>query len=172
MPFHVTQTINCRPMTRADLPHILRIQAALYPADILENEDFFLNRQKLAPATCVVALRGAEVVAYLIAYPWTSAMPPALNQPLASLPADADTWFVHDCAVSQAAQGSGVAGLMLAASARAAGLAWGSLVSLAPAVAYWQKQGYTAVPPSAALSAKLAAYGAGAVYMRCPRPFQ
>ncbi len=71
--------------------------------------------------------------------------------------------------------GAGVAGLMLRDSARAAaraGLTRASLVSLAPAVRYWTKLGYVPATPSAPLAAKLAGYGAGAVYMARDIPFQ
>lgn len=162
-------------MATNDLPLILRLQADVYPANLLESADFFLNRLELAPATCRVAVRGGKLVAYLVAYPWHSGLPPALNLPLQALPADADCWFVHDCAVAPQAQGTGVAALMLRDSARAAaraGLTRAGLVSLAPAVRYWEKLGYLAAAPSAPLTAKLAGYGAGAVYMSRDIPFQ
>ncbi|ANY14958.1 GNAT family N-acetyltransferase [Bordetella pseudohinzii] len=167
--------LRCRPLAADDLPLILRLQAAVYPEDLLETADFFLNRLELASATCRVALRGGSLVGYLVAYPWRSGLPPALNLPLQALPADADSWFVHDCAVAPQAQGAGVAGLMLRDSARAAaraGLTRASLVSLAPAVRYWTKLGYVPATPSAPLAAKLAGYGAGAVYMARDIPFQ
>ncbi len=85
-----------------DLPLILCLQAAVYPEDLLESADFFLNRLELASATCRVAVRGGSLVGYLVAYPWRSGLPPALNLPLQALPADADSWFVHDCAVAPA----------------------------------------------------------------------
>ncbi|MGU9991914.1 GNAT family N-acetyltransferase [Bordetella avium] len=166
--FFMINTLLCRPMKISDLPAILHLQARVYPADLLENEDFYRNRLTLAPATCRVAVKDGTLVGYLIAYPWTSAMPPALNALLNALPAAADTWFVHDCAVAPQAQGAGVAAAMLKESARAAreaGLTRASLVALANALPYWRKLGYDAAASSPALAAKLAGYGPGAVYM-------
>lgn len=158
----------CRPMTDSDLPAVLALQAQVYPADILEEEAFFLNRLALAAWTCRVTIREERLLGYLVAYPWSADLPPALNQPLERLPQQADSWFVHDCAVSPQAQGLGLASLMLrdsALSAGQAGLTRASLVSLAPAVGYWEKQGYRPVPHTPALVAKLAGYGPGASYM-------
>ncbi|WP_094810284.1 GNAT family N-acetyltransferase [Bordetella genomosp. 12] len=169
------ENLICRPLDANDLPRILHLQTEVYPGDLHETAAFFLNRLGLAAATCRVALHGPRLAGYLIAYPWNSGLPPALNRQLAALPADADCWFVHDCAVAPWAQGAGVARLMLRDSARSAalaGLTRASLVSLAPAVAYWEKQGYVAAAASAALAAKLAGYGEGAVYMSRSLPDQ
>lgn len=155
-------------MTVSDLTAVLALQAQVYPADILEEEAFFLNRLALAASTCRVTIRQERLLGYLIAYPWSADLPPALNQPLDRLPQGASSWFVHDCAVSPQAQGLGLAGLMLrdsALSAGQAGLTRASLVSLAPAVGYWEKQGYQPMPHTPALAAKLAGYGPGASYM-------
>lgn len=155
-------------MADTDLPAILALQAAVYPPDFLEDSAFFRNRLSLAANTCRVAIREGELLGYLVAYAWGTALPPALNLTLSHLPTDATSWFVHDCAVAPQAQGLGVARLMLRDSARSAqqaGLTHASLVSLATAVAYWEKQGYRAMPTTPRLSAKLAGYGAGACYM-------
>lgn len=157
-----------RPMLAADIAAVVRIQAQVYPADLLEAAAFFANRQMLAPHTCRVAEHEGALFGYLIAYPWDAGLPAALDQPLAALPAPASTWFVHDCAVAPSAQGLGVAAALLEDSARSArelGLARAALVSLASAVGYWERRGYRREPDSAALRAKLAQYGAGAMYM-------
>lgn len=155
-------------MQAGDIHAILDVQAAVYPADLLEEASFFANRLELAPHTCRVAERGGALLGYLIAYPWDAGLPAALNQPLDALPSPATTWFVHDCAVAPAAQGLGVAAALLddsAHGARRAGLRRAALVSLAPAVTYWQRRGYAPEAQSSALRAKLTQYGEGAVYM-------
>ncbi|MFJ1299632.1 GNAT family N-acetyltransferase [Pseudomonadota bacterium AL_CKDN230030165-1A_HGKHYDSX7] len=157
-----------RAMLAGDIHAVLEIQAAVYPADLLEEAAFFANRLALAPQTCRVAERDGALVGYLIAYPWDTGLPATLNQTLAALPSPATTWFVHDCAVAPQAQGLGVAAALLedsATGAREAGLRRAALVSLAPAVTYWQRRGYRPEAESGALRAKLAQYGDGAVYM-------
>ncbi|WP_154584418.1 GNAT family N-acetyltransferase, partial [Bordetella pertussis] len=92
------QSYIVRTMRPADVEAVLRVQAAVYPASLLESAALFQNRIEIAPATCQVALDGQDLIGYLIAYP----------------PGAADTWFVHDCAVLPAAQGGGVAAALLA----------------------------------------------------------
>ncbi|CFN29725.1 acetyltransferase [Bordetella pertussis] len=155
-------------MRPADVEAVLRVQAAVYPASLLESAALFQNRIEIAPATCQVALDGQDLIGYLIAYPWDAGLPPALDQSLERLPGAADTWFVHDCAVLPAAQGGGVAAALLAggrAQARRLGLRRASLVALAQAVGYWLRHGYQPLADSDALRAKLAGYGDGARYM-------
>lgn len=100
-------------MRPADVEAVLRVQAAVYPASLLESAALFQNRIEIAPATCQVALDGQDLIGYLIAYPWDAGLPPALDRSLERLPGAADTWFVHDCAVLPAAQGGGVAAALL-----------------------------------------------------------
>lgn len=159
-----------RPMRPADVAGVLHVQALAYTDILLEDADFFLNRLALAPDHCWVAASDtAHVSAYLIAYPWVDGLPPALNVALARLPAVCTSWFLHDCAVHPAAQGTGLGGQLLrtaAARAGADGFAHASLVSLERAVPYWVRHGYApAAPSSPVLTAKLAGYGAGARYM-------
>ncbi|AZR86327.1 GNAT family N-acetyltransferase [Bordetella pertussis] len=162
------QSYIVRTMRPADVEAVLRVQAAVYPASLLESAALFQNRIEIAPATCQVALDGQDLIGYLIAYPWDAGLPPALDRSLERLPGAADTWFVHDCAVLPAAQGGGVAAALLAggrAQARRLGLRRASLVALAQAVGYWLRHGYQPLADSDALRAKLAGYGDGARYM-------
>ncbi|WP_028354846.1 GNAT family N-acetyltransferase [Bordetella petrii] len=157
-----------RPMRPEDVEPVLRIQSSVYPAALLEGATLFQNRLRISPGTCLVAESGAGLLGYLIAYPWRADRPPALDTPLDTLPEDADSWFVHDCAVLPAAQGLGVAQALLhggLAVAHTRGLRHTSLVALRSAVGYWERLGYRAVAADAALRGKLAQYGQGARYM-------
>lgn len=167
-------------MLAGDVDAILQAQFLAYPEFLLEGAGFFLNRLALAPQYCWVALPDAPlassgVLGYLISYPWDAGLPPALDVPLTALPAQADHWFLHDCAVVPAAQGLGVGqALVRAAAARAMdhGLTRASLVSLASAAGYWRRHGYTPLAPdTAGLAEKLAGYGEGASYMSRAFPF-
>jgi len=164
----MTERHRVRPMRPDDVEPVLRIQASVYPAAILESPALFLNRLRISPGTCLVAESGAGLLGYLVAYPWLADRPPALDTPLQALPDDADSWFVHDCAVLPAAQGLGIAQALLHGGlqvARRQGLRHTSLVALRSAVGYWERLGYQSVTATAGLRAKLAQYGAGARYM-------
>ncbi len=90
-----------RLMQASDVDAILALQTLAYPGFLLESADFFQNRLALAPAHCWVAQPAASpdaLLGYLISYPWDAGLPPALDVALATLPAAADHWFLHDCA--------------------------------------------------------------------------
>ncbi|SFD16344.1 GNAT family N-acetyltransferase [Pragia fontium] len=163
MQYHI------RPMKLADLDAIFDIQASVYHSDLLESQAFYENRLQLSANTCWVATTEKnQLLGYLISYPWIRTFPPALGEVLATLPEHADSWFVHDCAISPSTQGLGV-GKALFITARNSAIEQGfrhsSLVSLAQATHYWLNQGYIAVDNTPQLTEKLAAYGEGACYM-------
>ncbi|KGD93737.1 acetyltransferase [Achromobacter sp. RTa] len=161
-------------MLASDVDAILAAQTLAYPDFLLESAAFFQNRLALAPSHCWVAHAAAPaehggLLGYLISYPWDAGLPPALDVTLESLPAGADHWFLHDCAVVPHAQGLGVGQALVRAAASSAlegGLRRASLVSLESATGYWRRQGYAPMAvASAALAAKLAGYGPHARYM-------
>lgn len=169
-----------RPMLASDVDAILQAQALAYPSFLLEGAGFFLNRLALAPRYCWVAQPRASaasgaLLGYLISYPWDAGLPPALDVPLTALPARADHWFLHDCAVVPAAQGMGVGQALVGAAASCAsdlGLTRASLVSLASATGYWTRHGYAPLAAQTpGLAEKLAGYGEGASYMSRAFPF-
>ena len=92
-------------MRPGDVDGILAVQALAYPGFLLESAGFFLNRLALAPRHCWIA-DGAEsgTLGCLISYPWDAGLPPVLDVELDAPPDGADHWFLHDCAVSPAAQ--------------------------------------------------------------------
>ncbi|SSW70810.1 GNAT family N-acetyltransferase [Achromobacter agilis] len=162
-------------MLASDVDGILAAQTLAYPDFLLESAGFFRNRLTLAPSHCWVAQAAAapagreSLLGYLISYPWDAGLPPALDVTLASLPAGADHWFLHDCAVVPQAQGLGVGQALLRAAAAAAlagGLRRASLVSLESATGYWRRHGYAPMAvANAGLAEKLAGYGPQAQYM-------
>ncbi|HRL21817.1 MAG TPA: GNAT family N-acetyltransferase [Alcaligenes sp.] len=164
-------SVHIQLMRPDDLDDVLLAQADVYAADLLEDRSFYQNRLDLAPHSCWVARDALHrLQGYLISYPWAGRLPPALGDALASLPARPDQWFIHDCAVLRRAQGRGVASALLAEGrryARRQGLRRCSLVSLGPALAYWEKLGYQPVQDVApdTLARKLAQYGEQASFM-------
>ena len=140
-------------MRPGDVDGILAVQALAYPGFLLESAGFFLNRLALAPRHCWIAdgaesgTLGCDLVSLGLG------LPPVLDVELDALPDGADHWFLHDCAVSPAAQGLGVGQALLrqaAGQAASQGLLRASLVSLQGAVSYWRRHGYAPVDADAA----------------------
>ncbi len=160
---------SLRPMQLADIASVLDIGAQLYPANLYESADFYLNRLQLAASLCWVARNDAGVQGYLISYPWEYDTPPALNTNIKKLPQHANCWFIHDCAISPRCQGQGMATALLKQVEKVAThqqLAYSTLVALADALPFWLDKGYVSVEIKNSLTLqKVAAYGVGACYM-------
>ncbi|MGO4327045.1 GNAT family N-acetyltransferase [Cupriavidus sp. 2TAF22] len=167
-----------RPMRAADLPAVLEIQALCYRGALHESRAALASRLALSPATCWVAAsadRQEAPAAYLLTHAWPQDSLPPLDGMLARHWEDGGlTWFVHDMAVAPAGQGHGLAQRLYQAARAAAldaGLRSSRLVAVQSAAAWWARLGYRQLAPaSAALSAKLAAYGDDAVLMGCTLP--
>lgn len=157
--------IVLRTMQAADFDAILAIQAQSYPANLIESRDALASRHALSPDTCWVAEHGGEVKGYVFAHPWHGDTPPQLNQPLARLPPQHDTLFIHDMALCRSTRGRGIAPRLLARlqdKARERGLRFARLVAVQGAQHYWARHGYRPYPLPAA---KLACYGDDATGM-------
>lgn len=159
--------LSWRPMTEADLDRVVAVAAGAFP-DHPEDRACFANRLALHPAGCKVLADGAGGVAgYLVAYPWRADDAPALNTLLPGLPEAPEAYYLHDLALTPAARGGGRAatGVDLAVqAARDAGLSTVTLTAVNGAAPFWVRQGF-APRHSPAMAAKLAGYGADAVYM-------
>ena len=155
-------------MRAGDLPAVLALQADGYPAALHDAAPAFLSRMAMAPEMNLVAHDDTGLAGYLVSHPWIGASPPPVDTEIAP-PAAADCWYVHDLSVASRARGSGLAQALIAAgvtAARSVGLARSELVAVEGAAPFWAKQGWRApsrVDP--ALAAKVAAYGASAVFM-------
>ncbi|MDH5856753.1 GNAT family N-acetyltransferase [Lampropedia aestuarii] len=166
------QQMHIHTLQTQDIDDVLKVQSSAYPTHLLEDADFFHNRLALSAATCWSA-RDAQtgaMLGYLIAYPWDGSLPPSLNVPLQRIPAQATHWFLHDCAVTPAAQGRQIGQRLYQtgiAHARTLGLHSASLVALETAVGYWQRLGFEPpANPAPELHSKLAGYGVGARYLQ------
>lgn len=157
-------------LTPSDIDDVLAVQALAYSHfDLHESADFFLNRIAVAPQSCWLARSNADVLGYLISYPWHDGLPPTLDVALASVPVPATHWFLHDCAITPGAMGQGIGRALVeqgVAHAQSTGFDYASLVSLHSAAPYWAGMGYETVDDLPGLAEKLAGYGPGAQYMR------
>ncbi len=163
--------LSLQPLTAADLGELLALQSRCYGADYLESRTSF--EAKLAAtegrATCWMARRGLEALAYAVALPVTEHTLPALNAPLCERVAQPELLYLHDIAVAPEARSLGLAGQLLTQlteRAQALGLKRLALIAVQGSVPYWSRQGFEPWPATGALAAKLASFGAEAQLMQ------
>jgi GNAT superfamily N-acetyltransferase len=157
-------------MTPADLPAVLAIQAGCHAPSVHESHASLRAKLAASPATCLVASIGDDdrAVGYLIALPWEHADPPALNAATCALPSAANCLYLHDLAVTPHARQAGAGRLLVETFLlwlKQSGLGRASLVAVQNSAPFWERHGFRAVPPSAALEPRLATYGSGVQYM-------
>lgn len=156
-----------RLATLDDLSAIMTIQDQVHTL-LPEREAVFADKLHAFAQGCGVLVddRG-RAVGYGISHPWLLDDVPPLDTELPALPRQADCLFVHDVALLPLARGRGAGrAFVVQASGIAAGRGYRALalVSVYGTAPLWGSCGF-APRTSAALEDKLAAYGAGAVYM-------
>jgi GNAT superfamily N-acetyltransferase len=158
-----------RAMTPADLAAVGGIAAVVHPA-FPEDEAVFAERLALHPAGCRLLTVADEPAGYAVSHPWRTGSLPVLNALLGAIPAEADTYYIHDLALLPSARGTGAGAAIvqdLKRHALSLGFASLSLVAVNNSAAFWERQGFAAAPPGAAAE-KLASYGGDARLMVCP----
>ncbi|HWK96294.1 MAG TPA: GNAT family N-acetyltransferase [Pseudolabrys sp.] len=154
-------------MTRADLAAVAHIAAEVHP-DYPEDAAVFEERLRLYPAGCHVHAAGAAITGYILSHPWLDRQPPALNTLLGAIPANADTYYIHDIALLRQSRGQDAARAILnqiIALARQSGFKNLSLIAVNGSAVFWRKHGFEIVQ-DAALDEKLKSYDAQARFMR------
>lgn len=165
----MNKAMHWRALTTLDLPAVETIAAAVHP-DFPEDTAIFTERQRLYPdGTRLLELDGAPA-GYILSHPWYFRTLPPLNSLLGAIPADADTYYLHDLALLPAARGTGAAAMIVGdmlRHARATGFATMSLVAVNGSLPFWHKHGFRAqaVPE---LAEKLASYEDTARFMVKP----
>lgn len=154
-------------MRDADLAAAHALSTIVHPG-FPEDRAVFEERLALYPAGCFV-LDGADgLCGYALSHPYVQDAAPALNTLLGALPAQCNSYYVHDIAIRPAARGRGAGEAivsLLTARARAAGFDTICLVAVDNSAPFWQRHGF--VPREVGgLQEKLASYGEGAVYMQ------
>ena len=94
-----------RPTTRGDLSAICAIADSVHP-DFPEDAAIFAERLALHPAGCHVLHDGAAIHGYVVGHPWRRAQLPKLNTLLHALPANCDSFYLHDLALLPTARGT------------------------------------------------------------------
>jgi ribosomal protein S18 acetylase RimI-like enzyme len=87
---------------------ILKIQEEAYTEVLPEDIKVLKSKWISSPNTCAVYLNNDnEILAYLLAHPWASEIPPKLNEntPITN----SQNLYLHDLALAKEARGKGIA---------------------------------------------------------------
>ena len=156
-------------MQEVDLPAVLQVQAECFEPVTRESPQSFLAKLAASPSTCFVAVRGSDVVGYLVAVPADSRSPPALNGDSFEIPREPDCLYLHDLSVTPRARGTGVAEALIEAflsRLKQLGFTQARLTAVNDSADYWARHGFEVATPSATARDQVATYGEGARYMR------
>ena len=158
--------MHWRALTTLDLPEVEAIAATVHPA-FPEDVTIFAERLRLYPdGARLLELDGAPS-GYILSHPWRSGSMPALGTLLGAIPADADTYYLHDLALLPRARGTGAAAMIVGdmlRHARASGFAGVSLAAVNGSLPFWYKHGFRALDVPE-LAGKLASYEGAARFM-------
>lgn len=160
-----------RRLSAADLPALLRTQAACYGPGFNEPEAVFAQRLQQSPLTawCVDDPgRPGELAAYLLGYPSRIGHITPLHGGFEPA-AQPDCLYLHDLAVSPICQGQALGPRLVQHAWEEAERLWGlrgsALVAVQGSLPFWRRLGYEVVelhePEALGL---LASYGAEACY--------
>ena len=162
----IHKDVTWRAMTGYDLPAVERIAATVHP-DFHEAPEVLAERQALYRNGCYLLEVGDRPVGYLLSHPWRAEAVPALNSLLGAIPADADTYYLHDLALLPVVRRIGAASHIIAAitkHAAANGFGTMSLVAVNGSEQFWVRHGFVS-RDAPGLAATLASYDAGARLM-------
>lgn len=155
-----------RAMTAYDLPAVQGIADTVH-VDFFESPEVLAERLKLYQNGCYLLEVGEKPAGYVLSHPWTYASLPPLNTLLKRLPAEPDTYYLHDLCLLPVARRIGAASKIveaLAKHAHAEGYPTMTLVAVNGSIPFWERHRFvvTEVPE---LYGKLLSYEETARYM-------
>lgn len=159
-------SLHWRALTLTDLPAVEAIAAIVHPS-FPEDGAVLAERIRLYPDGARLLEVDGVPSGYVLAHPWRFKSLPALNSLLGAIPADADTFYLHDLALLSAARGTGAAAMIVGEMLRHTRLkafATMSLVAVNGSQPFWHKHGFRPVD-APELVEKLSSYDAAARFM-------
>ncbi len=156
-------------MSALDLDAVAAVAAVVHK-DFYERPEVLAEKRRLYPNGAHLLEIGERPVGYVFSHPWASRAVPALDSLLEALPADADTYYLHDLALLPVARRVGAAGQIVKAlirHAEARGFSTMSLVAVNSSAGFWARHGFLPVE-APELTGKLLSYEPGASYMVKP----
>lgn len=162
----LSKEVIWRAMTGYDLEAVQQIADTVHP-DFYEAPEVLAERQHLYRNGCYLLELGDRPAGYVLSHPWRYGSLPALNALLGQLPADADTYYIHDLALLPVTRRVGAASSIVAAltkHAEAEGYQTMTLVAVNGSVPFWERHGFV-VADVPELYGKLLTYDDAARYM-------
>ena len=165
----VHRDVAWRAMTGYDLRAVEAIAAEVHPG-LFEAPEVLAERHRLYRNGCYLLEIGEKPAGYLLSHPWRFGALPALNSLLSAIPADANTYYLHDLALLPVARRVGAASRIVEAlikHATARRLPTMSLVAVNGSAGFWERHGFV-VTDKPGLEAKLLSYDRAARFMVKP----
>ncbi|MGI2105200.1 GNAT family N-acetyltransferase [Shewanella frigidimarina] len=159
--------MSIRPITTTDWPAIMAIQAQCYVELTPESLGVMQSKWQASPTSCVVFEQQDNVLAYALVHPWLQGDAPSLDTEISGQ-INADSWYLHDMAISPSAQGMGIGKKLfnhIVNQAKNLAINGIGLVAVQGAHTYWLQQGFKPNTTSVKLTKSLDSYPAGACYL-------
>jgi ribosomal protein S18 acetylase RimI-like enzyme len=135
-------------LTAADLAALHDLEAAAYEPALRVSDDAFLRLIALYPEGAVGCFDEGVLCGYAFGVPLPAGTILDLRAPLGGIPANADTFYIHDVTVAERCRGRGLGTRLtvrLLDLARASGLGRAELVSVDGAEDFWSRFGFRTV---------------------------
>lgn len=159
--------MSIRQITTTDWPAIMAIQAQCYVELTPESLGVMQSKWQASPTSCVVFEQQDNVLAYALVHPWLQGDAPSLDTEISGQ-INADSWYLHDMAISPSAQGMGIGKKLfkhIVNQAKNLAVNGIGLVAVQGAHTYWLQQGFKPNTTSVKLTKSLDSYPAGACYL-------
>ena len=130
-----------RAMTGYDLGAVFAIANTVHPG-FFEAEDVLMEKFTLYRNGCYLLEVSEKPAGYVLSHPWKHGTLPALDTLLGDIPADADSYYIHDLTLLPVTRGVGAAGKIVAALTKhavAMGYPAMSLVAVNGSVPFWER---------------------------------
>jgi ribosomal protein S18 acetylase RimI-like enzyme len=161
-----------RPAILSDLPAILATQSLCYREVPPERPEIIEEKIKLYPDGCFVAECNYDIAGYLLSHPCILWHPPKINQALLAIPIDADSYYIHDVAVSTSARGQGFAKKLIEVAfnvSKQCGFTKTQLIAVQNSSTFWERYGFrdaaSQAPSKDEIETILLEYQEDSVYM-------
>ena len=155
-----------RAMTAYDLPAVQGIADTVH-VDFFERPEVLAERLSLYHNGCYLLEVGDKPAGYVLSHPWTYGTLPSLDTLLKRLPAEPDTYYLHDLCLLPVARRIGAAGKIVDALVKHAtveGYPTMTLVAVNGSIPFWQRHRFASTQIDE-LYGKLLSYEAAASYM-------
>jgi GNAT superfamily N-acetyltransferase len=137
-----------RLLTPGDIDALHRVEMETYVPALHESDEAFLRLIALFPEGAFGCFDEQGLCGYAFATPTRAGDTLPLRSMLDQIPADADTFYIHDVAIAHRCRGRGLARQLverLLALARARGFRRSELVSVQGSAPFWRKFGFETV---------------------------